>query len=268
MRPPSLTKTSSSTLASFLGDPAFPKVALESSRGGKILLYQDLYKRYSRLKLSHQVDRPIAIAGLEKRLIHSFKVHGGFGVLDDDKPGLLRRSLLWCRGEDKFLERIDFGANQQQHVAHEVPPPPSWSWMAYRGAIEYLSPPFNEVEWESEDILSPWANAEAGTWMYSGDSRQQRTGLSVNVRAFKAAEAATRADSKLIFDSEVDSSGSGPSLKCVIMGRMKGSHQNGQSRIHYIMLVRPTCFGKYERIGVGYLPGDLIELHASLGYVY
>lgn len=256
-----------STLASFLGDPVFPKVAIEFSRGGKIVLYQDLYMRYSRLGFSHQVDRPIAIAGLEKRLIQSLGVHGGYGVLDDDKPGLLRRSLLWCRGfNEASLERINFDSNERQQVAHGVPPPPSWSWMAHQGGIDYLDLPFDKVEWEDHDILSPWSSAPKGTW-YSSDSGRGNTALSVNVRAFRP-EAATRTDSHFIFDTPAKSSEFGEDLKCVILGRMKNQGRLPEARIHYVMLVVPLGSGmgpgrrglRYERVGVGHMPGHLIEV--------
>lgn len=31
-------------------------------------------------------------------------------------------------------------------VAVAIIPPPSWSWMAYKGAIDYLDLPFNEED--------------------------------------------------------------------------------------------------------------------------
>lgn len=253
-----------STLASFLGDPSFPKVAMESSRGGKIRLYQDLYMRYSRLALSHPQDRPIAIAGLEKRLIQSFEVYGGFGVLDDSTPGLLRRSLLWCRGADEAgLEEISFPASGRQQAVHDVPPPPSWSWMAYRGGIDYLDLPFDEVEWEEYDILSPWSSSSPGTW-YSSDSGRGATGLSVNVRAFDPA-ARSRSDSRLVYDMATKPEGPLWLEKCVILGRVKNPGQPARERLHYVMIVSPaTSLARrrgpvYKRSGVGYMPGHLID---------
>lgn len=221
--------------------------------------------RYSRLGLSHQEDRPIAIAGLEKRLIQSFGVHGGYGVLDDDTSGLLRRSLLWCRGSDQAsLERINFQSVEQQRIVHGVPPPPSWSWMAYQGGINYLKLPFDQVEWENHDILSPWSSAPKGTW-YSSDSGRGSPALSVNVRAFKS-EAAARSDSLFIYDNPAKASDFVTGLGCVILGRTKSQAHIQQARTHYVMLVIPMGSGvgqrglRYERVGVGEMPGYLIEL--------
>lgn len=253
-----------STLASFLGDPVFPKIAIESSRGGKIRLYQDLYMLYSRLAFSYDHDRPIAIAGLEKRLVQSFGVYGGFGVLDDGRPGLLQRSLLWCRGsEEASLEKIRFDGHDQLQVTHETPPPPSWSWMAYKGGIEYLNLPFGEVDWEEIDILSPWSTSLPGTW-YSSDPDTGPTGLSVIARKFEFGDN-ERVDERLIYDTP-ELTGSGSGLKCVVLGRTKNSGQEVRDSTHYVLLVRPKVPQVnrggpfYERAGVGYMPGNRIRL--------
>lgn len=231
--------------------------------------------RYSRLALSHEQDRPMAIAGLERRLIHSLNVHGGFGVLDNDSPGgvldddslgLLRRSLLWCRASDvASLQRINFQDNGRQKVHHSVPPPPTWSWMAYRGGIEYLDLPFDGVEWEKDEILSPWTNSQPGTW-YSSDPGRHVTGLSVIARDFDV-EATPKPDSRLVYDIPTTASGLRLDEKCVILGRMKGTGQPKKDMLgHYVMLISPQSPHvsraglAYKRVGVGYMPEHLIHL--------
>lgn len=47
-------------------------------------------------------DRPVAISGLENRLLRTFDTDGGYGILEY----YLHRSLLWKRLE-KTLVRID-----------------------------------------------------------------------------------------------------------------------------------------------------------------
>lgn len=229
--------------------------------------------KYSRLAFSHQQDRPIAIAGLEKRLIHSFGVHGGFGVLDDDGPGLLRRSLLWCRGSDEAsLEKITFGGNERLQVAPPVPPPPTWSWMAYKGGIDYLNLPFGNVDWEGEgtkaegkqnNTLSPWSRSPVGTW-YSDYSGTGLTGLSVIARDFEFEET-TRSDAEIIYDITTKEHSSLPGMKCVILGTEKNPTKPEAARTHYVLLVRPkTPLVSdeeliYERAGVGCMPGSWIQ---------
>ena len=98
------------TFAAFLGDPDFPRYLYQATRGEKILRILSLFQGYSRLGLSIPYDRPVVIHGLQKRLLRTIKVDGVFGVLDEGETrGLLRRTLLWCRGSDEAsLTCIDF----------------------------------------------------------------------------------------------------------------------------------------------------------------
>ncbi|ROW10439.1 hypothetical protein VMCG_01821 [Cytospora schulzeri] len=242
------------TLESFLGDPAFPKIAMESSHGGKIRLYQDLYMQYSRLAFTHQQDRPVAIAGLEKRLIHNFGVRGGFGIFDGDDPGQLRRSLLWHRASDvATLEPIDFMSDRG--LASGTKAPPTWSWMAYKGGIEYLDLPFGQVEWEEGDVLP------VGTWN-SKEGSASDLGLSVVARSFNA-NVATAAG-EFIYDVPGQTSGLSAALKCIVLGRLQS--RQSSTRTHFVLLVTtgssPVARGGkvYHRVGVGSVPGSWIQL--------
>lgn len=231
---------------------------MQSTQGGKIRLYQNLYSQYSRLEFSHHIDRPVAIAGLEKRLISSLGLRGGFGVLDDTGPGLLRRSLLWRRARDeKTLDLIRFSDCTSMA-------PPTWSWMAYEGAIEYLDPPFNQVDWETRDIISPWASESPGTWSYSRDSSTEPRALKVIVRDFDTAAAATDQAANIIIDTPSLIQSRRAKLKCVVLGRLKdGSREALGDRRHFVMLVKPMGSGAspttFLRAGVGFIPARVIR---------
>lgn len=247
-----------STLASFIGDPNFPEVAIRSSRGAKIRLYQDLYKQYSRLKFTRIWDRPIAIAGLEKRLIHAFDTYGGFGVFDDG-GGFLRRTLLWHRGSDEnTLDRIVFPADRQMTV-------PTWSWMAYKGGIDYLELPFDGVDWEEQGVRSPWTPGSSGVW-HTGD-QAGIVELSAIAREIDFKKSPGQ-EPKIIYDIPPKTDGGiSQHVMCVVVGRLKGSGQPQLNRMsmHYVLLVtlkasqaargRQVC----ERVGVGYIPGNWIK---------
>lgn len=249
---------------SFLGDPAFPKVAMQASRGGKIVMYQDLYSRYSRLQFSHIYDRPIAIAGLEHRLIRDLKIRGGFGVLDEERHGLLRRSLLWRRADIQLsLEKIDF--SRANGSFSTLSRPPTWSWMAYEGAIDYIHPEFDQVDWETQEIVSPWSSSPLETWSYSGDSSQAPLGLRVVTRKFDATDISTMSENGMVVLDRPQVSK--PELECVILGRFKnsGKREDREARVHLVMFVRfqekiyvPGEVRVYHRAGVGSVPGSLI----------
>jgi hypothetical protein len=252
-----LTLMITSKLGSFVGDPNFPEVAIKSSRGRKIRLCQDLYIQYSRLKLTRYSDRPIAIAGLEKRLVHAFDTKGGFGVFDDGRS-LLHRSLLWSRGSDEAtLEKITSPANSQIMV-------PTWSWMAFKGGIDYLELPFGRVDWEEQEIRSPWTLGSRGVW-HTGDQAGV-VELSAVARDF-AFTGKTGPESKLIYDRPPKSNGSSQSVKCVVLGRLrKYAGQSEQDRMHFVLLVTMKASQVTggalvcERVGVGYFLGRWIRL--------
>ncbi|EXF84156.1 TOL [Colletotrichum fioriniae PJ7] len=245
-------------VAAFLGDPRFPTIAMNSPRGAKIHLYQDLYKQYSRLQFSRNEDRPFGIAGLEKRLIQSFKTHGGYGVFDDG-GGLLRRSLLWQRGSDSTLDRIIFPAERDLEV-------PTWSWMAYKGGIDYLEPPFDGVDWEKSEIQSPWANKSPDGFYHTSD-KSLGISLSAVAREFSQLDIDHSA-SKLIFDNPAKSDGQLPNVRVIVVGRSRDKMKDSERRC-FVLLVAPKASKSagglmvYERTGVGYMPDSCISQNGT-----
>ncbi|KAI3532834.1 TOL [Colletotrichum filicis] len=249
-------------VAAFLGDPQFPTVAMNSPRGAKIHLYQDLYKQYSRLQFSRDEDRPFGIAGLEKRLIHSFKTQGGYGVLDDGE-GLLRRSLLWQRGSASTLNRIIFPAERDMKV-------PTWSWMAYTGGIDYLEPPFDGVDWKTSEVQSPWADQAPDGLHHTSDKSLGIT-LSAVVREF-AQSSTDQSMSRLVLDNPTKSAGEVSSLRVVIVGKTRDGSGSSQRRC-YVLIVAPNTSKHvagslvYERMGVGYMAESCISPTGTSGRI-
>lgn len=189
-------------------------------------------------------------------------------MLDDAGSGLLRRSLLWCRAEDEeTLEIITFGGTDGKPP--KTAPPPTWSWMAYKGAIEYLHPPFAQVEWETEDIISPWVTNALGTWSYSRDISVEFRTLKVIARNFDAVAAATDGTANVIIDKPSSTEFPGSDLKCVILGKLRSeSDEAPEGRKHFVMLVKPTGskakgLYTYLRAGVGFMPGSVIHLEEA-----
>ncbi|RSL67948.1 hypothetical protein CEP54_002997 [Fusarium duplospermum] len=227
-------------LAAFLGDPNFPRIIMGADQGEKILRYQDLYKRYSRLGLSNPSDRAVAINGLQERILHALGVEGGFGVFFEDTKdgrgrGLLRRSLLWCRASDTIaLSRVYVPDHRTASKA------PSWSWMAYTGGIDYIAPNFGDMDWE--EIQSPW---------------DAKPGLRDDMLLVAAARdyETDDEDGNLVFD-DPESPAQLP-LKCVVLGKQKG-RTPVKEKLHYLLVVQERN-GRYERVGAGYLPGRCIH---------
>jgi hypothetical protein len=246
-------------MAAFLGDPKFPEVAIASSRGGKIRLYQDLYMQYSRLGFTRMEDRPIAIDGLQKRLIHAFNTNGGYGVFDDGPDGgLLHRSLLWQRGSDeRTLDRIRFPVDRAMSV-------PTWSWMAFRGGIDYLDVPFKKVDWEEQEIRSPWSHGVGKTAQTMDHNAGME--LSAMARDFQLRGDEDHEDGRIVYD--IPGKTDGLQLKCVVIGKFKEGRSLSDKR-HYVLVISPSTSGRrggnkiYERVGAGYMSGRCIALERS-----
>ncbi|RSL69539.1 hypothetical protein CEP53_002157 [Fusarium sp. AF-6] len=253
-----LTKTQNN-LADFLGDARFPDKAFRaSSRGLKIRYFQDLYRRYSKLEFSHIQDRPVAIAGLEDRLRRAYGSKGGFGIFDDGPGhGLLHRSLLWQRSTDEeALEPIDFSRHPERAA-------PTWSWMAFRGAIDYLDPPFHQAQWEKREVEPPWSVTPGG----SEQSHSSRH-LKVVARHFNAARRQP-GEVDLVYDTpERKPSSDGQRPMCVVVAREKEGKSATEKR-YYVLLVSGTpeiassSQKVFTRLGVGSMLGKYIELEQN-----
>jgi hypothetical protein len=226
--------------ASFLGDPNFPQSVDQSAKGLRIEIFQDLYERYSRLALSYPSDRPIAIRGLETRLANTFGTSGGVGIFDI----YLHRSLLWQRADDTLKSITSF---RDVHV-------PSWSWMAYDGAICYLTVPFGGVAW-SEDIISPFSKDGSRNSMMSGN----RTGdehIAISPLELEAPvwDLLDAEDGQRIMD-EPGRDFDQP-IQCVVLGQSK-TQPVVESQMHWVLLVHSSKVindaAVYERVGVGVL---------------
>ncbi|KAI1114936.1 HET-domain-containing protein [Nemania sp. NC0429] len=235
--------------AALLGDPKFPKVATDSTKGGRIRLYELLYKQYSTLEFTRSYDRPLAIAGLEQRLIHAFSTQGGYGVF----ARYFGRGLLWQRDVTLVphaMKPIEFPKSQKYKV-------PSWSWMAYEGAINFMDLPFGEIEWQENEVRSPWNHSLDTTWFTT--NMEERIDLTVTTRDFFES-----ADNHIVYDR-----GERPKdqvVKCVVVGKRRKAEVDAK-RIHYVLVVAQKGGAGhdagYERIGVGSLPGSSIALEGA-----
>lgn len=237
---------SDSNLAATLGDPNFPRILTGSLRSERIIRYQQIFQDYSRLEMSWAYDRPIAIDSLQRRLLRVWGVKGGFGVFDDGKSeGLICRSLLWHRGDDskdRSLEFIKF------HNHRSVSPPPSWSWMAYTGGIDYFQQDFGRIDWEQVEM--PW-NRMGG----SGDT----VALMANAQKYDPSAMSTvDKNSMLIFDQVARSSGS--NTFCVVLGREKGGAPISE-KTYYFLLASASDEANidglpvFRRVGAGFCKG-------------
>ncbi|KAK0732546.1 hypothetical protein B0T21DRAFT_369182 [Apiosordaria backusii] len=261
--------------SSFLGDPNFPQIAMTSSKGGRIRLYESLYKTYSRLDFTRAYDRPIAIAGLELRLVTAFETRGGYGIFD--RMPFFGRSLLWTCEEPTGMKRIDFP--KEGLGRYRVPP--SWSWMAYTGAIGFMDLPFEGVHWLEDEVRSPWGTAVweirletsgSGSSVASSMWHTGRTDQDNNLtgKGRRLVEELNVAEEKIRWDAgkRPASVCDGKELRVVTVGRRKSKANKPATALEHHVLVVMEIGGRtdsggrrrYERVGVGSLPGRWITL--------
>jgi hypothetical protein len=215
------------------------------------MLVQALYQQYSKRIFWDAQDRPVAIAGLEKRLTSAFDTRGGFGVFQ----AFLERGLLWKRPDKApFLKPINFPP--QRNV-------PTWSWMAYDGIISYVEVDFDRVNWTKE-YSSPFATQSAayGKWHWEADgtNRPPMLGLS-RVREMNLAQSRDDLFKTITFDV-LD--GYHPAeLRCVVLGKAKSDDTIGPLILScYVLIVKSStdnaARGVFTRVGAGVLREDQI----------
>jgi len=224
----------------------------------KIELYQDLYERFSALQITFPGDRPVAIKGLETRLIRTFGTTGGFGIFNI----YLHRCLLWQRS-DKPLKRI---------TSFHGPVVPSWSWMAYMGVISYLKAPYGSVDWEP-DVISPYVddvNSDGDEPNTKGEiPRVQAVARDFVSYPAVLALGEDRWSWRVILDDPESEASRrvGERPKCVVVGKSKEEVEDGELAYYVLLITSIAAAGGsgrvWERIGVGVLRAADIDLEAE-----
>lgn len=194
---------------------------------------QHFYASYSALALSNISDRAKAVAGLQQHIARTFRSDATHGVLWEWPE----RTLLWRAAEPGALTRIDY-----HHCATQ--PPPSWSWMAYKGRIDFLEVPFAGVKWAGNVQREP-----AGPERQEERLRAKAHGLRIDGAELMRRGVLDVQDVKFVQDC----------WKCVLVGtRRVGGEDAGAAQ--YVLLIRPKSGSPssqpdnmYERVGVATL---------------
>ncbi|KAI0490020.1 hypothetical protein F4859DRAFT_509597 [Xylaria cf. heliscus] len=210
---------------------------MDASQGEKIIRFQNLYKTYSSLLFTNPTDRPIAVSGIQRRLLEAFGTRGGYGVFDEDvktgQLGLLRRSLLWHRAVDgegnSRLSRIEFSTAELTDST--APVVPSWSWMAYTGEISFLKLDFGAIDWIK--IRSPWGAEDGQATARFADGRRNLA-LKAPARIINVTLADAWGVGKLYFDDFARTEGK--EIPCVVLGTDK-QKTAADEKVHYFILI-------------------------------
>jgi hypothetical protein len=224
---------------SFRSDPEFPDSIRFRSSKAQIELFQSLFVDYSDLHLTYATDRPVAIESLAKALAKALQTKVHYGIFEC----YLHRSLLW-QPVQNTLAQISYPA---------IKAPPSWSWMAYHGQIQYLPITNGDVEWDRSVRLVE-INASDST-----SPEDKGYVLEARVRRLRECEIKPEDAKRVILDEEDNEVrqlyfDTQPEVRCAIIGREKTRVEDG-NRIYYVLFVTecaaPLGHGKFRRVGIG-----------------
>ncbi|ESZ91413.1 hypothetical protein SBOR_8202 [Sclerotinia borealis F-4128] len=243
----------------FLGDPNFPDYTIRLPRtvGEQINLFLDLFQQYTRLEFSHPEDRPIAIDGLMERLTVAFKTRSLAGLFET----FWGRCLLWRRADGtESLKKIGRGMHSRKI-------PPTWSWMAFQGAISFIKPRGREVDWNDANVTRPFASLahDQASWLRTS---RQNDNVAIKAQAFdfQIPAGTSRSEASLYYDG--DEYAQGPFTKCMIIGTDKQQVSNATTKKYHVLIVDPISDvpneTSYKRIGVGHLLVNWLSLSLSM----
>jgi hypothetical protein len=223
---------------SFRSDPEFPRVN-NRSKSAQIELFQSLFADYSQLDLTYATDRSVAIESLAKALAKALETNVCYGIFEC----FLHRSLLWQPAQ-----------NTLKQIKYDKKAPPSWSWMAYHGQIQYLPITYEDVEWDDSVRLvevkaSDSASPEGDGYVLKARARRLR-----NCKVKPEGAILDKEDNEvgqLYFDTEPGNVL--PEVHCAILGREETVAKDG-NRKYYVLFVKcATQPGdpKFRRVGTG-----------------
>ncbi len=139
--------------------------------------------------------------------------------------------------------------------------PPSWSWMAFEGAISFLEPWGGEVDWNEVGVELPFAHRTQSSWLKTSHLPDSNA---IHSQAFDLAHVANSMMSEAYLSYDGGKALPTTMTKCVIVGSEQGHMKDPVERRHYIMLISNSTqtngATSYERVGVGYLLGRFIDL--------
>ncbi len=237
---------------SFQSDPEFPSSIEFRYESAQVELFQSLFTNYSKFGITNPTDRPVAINSLAMALAKSLKTNVRYGIFES----FLHRSLLW-RPAQNTLTQISYPASKA---------PPSWSWMAYHGQIQYLQIPYGNVEWDKRVRL---VNVEASDAANSPENNGYV--LEIRVRRLRNYNIKPEGVKRVIYNEEDNEVGqlwvdtepevwvdtepevwvdTEPEVWCAIIGR-EAEVEDGNRKYYVLFVTECATQLKFRRVGMG-----------------
>ena len=94
---------------------------------------RDLLEGYAHRNISIPTDRTVAVSGLITRIEKALGCQMHYGIFEM----FLHRNLLWKRSGALKTSKIEYEREKM---------PPTWSWMAYEGGIQFVEDEFGQLD--------------------------------------------------------------------------------------------------------------------------
>ncbi|RAK94781.1 HET domain-containing protein [Aspergillus ibericus CBS 121593] len=208
-------------------DSNFPSRLHISGVSSTITFLQELIKDYTSRCLTVKTDRVLAFSGLAKRISKALDTYENHGIFEN----VMHRLLLWKRPDSK-TKPLDY----------EQFKPPSWSWMAYNGRVDFMTVSPLRVSRRlrfAHDHLEVEIRTFAVEMLKNCEMRKDKEYYTV-IAGQKEVGSFYFDTDKTLFES------------CVVIGIDKEDRDDVSDKIYYILIV-DKCWGQgcYRRLGVG-----------------
>ncbi|KAE8372199.1 HET-domain-containing protein [Aspergillus bertholletiae] len=245
------TKLQYPTTRSYLIDPHFPEKLMRSGLMSTIQFVQELITDYSCRHLSYPTDKIIAFSSITKHMENALQTKATYGVFHCFLP----RLLLWKRPDTKTPP-----------IRYQGLTVPSWSWMVYDGKIEFLTqsrlkvPPTEDLRIDSDLGIIMDVRQFESCYMSEGDGQEKEED---NEDGNRIILAETGKVGFLCFD--MNSASKIEFRYGVVIGFQEGDHSDDPDKKYYVLAVRETGEGRYERLGAGLVQARYVSKEGATG---
>ncbi|RDW85690.1 hypothetical protein BP5796_04015 [Coleophoma crateriformis] len=225
-------------------DPDFPNRLRRSGLYATSNFLQNLLENYTGRGISKPTDRSVAISGLMARIGDALQCPIHHGIVGR----FIHRTLLWKRSPDSKK------AKMQKIMYNESHKVPSWSWMAFEGAVEFLRDELGDLE----SIKGLTFNAEVLTttvWELTESciiTEEERNSVRHQVLDEKRSSKGV-----INIDEEEKEAGLPPVQFVVVLAKRYNYNIQSDGLLYFVLFVRPLIKRDgYERFGMGMLRAD------------
>ncbi|KAK0704361.1 heterokaryon incompatibility protein-domain-containing protein, partial [Lasiosphaeris hirsuta] len=210
-------------------DPNFPSRLGSDYFNNVIKFLQSLFETYSTRELSVPADRAVALSGLLARIGSVFECKQSYGILEK----FLHRTLIW-----------HWTIPRKENTVDENSEVPSWSWMRYKGGIQFHQIRYGE--WDKFRNLQFTRDGRAlvtNVWEFRNCRLQKDLGADSTGIRHQILDSSGELRGCVMYDVE------DYSTLCLEWAIILGAKHESQDL--YLLVVRRTAGGEYERLGTG-----------------